>query len=242
MVLLLAPGPAQAGELGAFFALSNTYAFAAAPGQGQRLLIRSRLAYPVVDERFDDRDRLWYQLQLVDRKMRREGSGWIALNPDELASHSGDAVQVFAQPVEPARRGFGVLLVPARDIQLLQESQDSASLPRITWHKVRFVTMVPAEPWLRASTGIYRPGKSTAFLSQSFADLVTHGVAKEDMNRLLAGVVRVGDSTQQVRWALGEPLRTWEETQGQAKGAKDTVWEYPEAQISFENATVKQVR
>jgi hypothetical protein len=87
--------------------------------------------------------------------------------------------------------------------------------------------------------GIYRPARSPAFLMGVYQELQQRKVAPEGQRRLLAGVVRPGDSAQEVRWAWGDPLRTWQEGQ---EGKRRTVWGYAEGQLRFDGDTVKDVR
>lgn len=222
--------------MGAFITLVNTYAYPKGPRKGERILIRSRVAMPVLNQAFDDGDRLWYEVLLADRAERQEGTGWTPLTAQELLARGTETVPVYSRPLDANLRPFQAVAVPANDLELAHEIQRSADFPQVEWQKVRYATRLPLTAWVRAGTGIYRVGRTPAFLTQSYAEMATRQVPKETLTRLLAGVVRPGDGTQEVRWALGDPLRTAEE--GPDKRA---VWEYVEARIHFEHAVVKQV-
>ncbi len=238
--LLFSPAvrPAQAGELGAFLALTNTYAYRLGPHEGNRVLVKSRLAYPVIGQAFDDADRLWFRIVLPEALDKVEGMGWTPLAASELATRGDRPVEIYSRPLDEAERAFRVEEIPASDVEMLKETQPSTMFPQVQWRKVRYVSRRAAQPWVRASTGIYRPGKSTSFLTQNYADLVARNLPRELMTRLLSGVVRTGDTPQQVRWALGEPLRSSEE---RARGVQVTVWEYPELKVRFDDAVVGRV-
>jgi hypothetical protein len=233
-----APTPARAGEMGAFITLINTYAYPQGPRKGNRLLIKSRVALPVLDQAFDEGDRLWYQVLLADRSERAEGVGWTPLSSEEILSRGSDTVQVYSRPLDAGFRAFQSLAVPATDLELAHETQRSEEFPQVEWQKVRYAARQAVTMWVRGTAGVYRVGRSPAFLSQSYAEMATRTVSKAALMRLLSGVVRIGDTPQEVRWALGDPLRTGEEASGTGKV---TVWEFPEAVVRFESAVVKQV-
>jgi hypothetical protein len=191
-----------------------------------------------LDQAVDDGDRLWYQVLGAERTEKVEGAGWTPLTAQELQARGAEGVPVYSRPLNSSFRAFQSLTVPAADLEPSRETQRNDDLPQIEWQKVRYSTRLPQKLWVRAAAGIYRVGKSPAFLTQAYADMATRSVAKELLARLLSGVVRPGDSPQEVRWALGEPLRTGEEAAG---AVKLTLWDYPEAQVRFENAVVKQV-
>lgn len=222
--------------MGAFITLVNTYAYPKGPRKGERILIRSRVAMPVLNQVFDEGDRLWYEVLLADRAERQEGTGWTPLTAQELLARGTEAVPVYSRPLDANLRPFQAVAVPANDLELAHETLRSADFPQVTWQKVRYATRLPVTAWVRAGTGIYRVGRTPAFLTQSYAEMATRQVPKETLTRLLAGVVRPGDGVQEVRWALGDPLRTTEEGP-----EKRVVWEYVEAKIHFEHAVVKHV-
>jgi hypothetical protein len=236
LLAALAALPARGGEMGAFVTLVNTYAYPKGPRTGERVLIRSRVAMPVLNQMLDEGERLWYEVLLADRAERQKGTGWTPLTAQELLARGAEAVLVYSRPLDANLRPFQTLAVPANDLELVQETRRSADFPQVEWQKVRYASRLPLTAWLRASTGIYRVGRTPAFLTQSYAEMATRQVPKQTLMRLLAGVVRPGDSVQEVRWALGDPPRSTEEGPG-----KRTVWEYPEAKIHFEHAVVKQV-
>jgi len=95
------------------------------------------------------------------------------------------------------------------------------------------------EPWVTVTRGVYRAGRSPAFVMGVYQDLQQHRVPPEEQKRLMAGIVRIGDTAQEARWAWGDPLRTWQEG---ADAKKVTVWSYLEGQLRFDGDTVKDVR
>lgn len=237
--VLLASGLAQGGELGAFFALSAIPVYEQGPGQGAKWNLRPRTAYAVVGLAWDKSERLWLRVRVSEAQRTVRGEGWTVLTAQELSARSGGSVDVYVRPVEPGQAAGAVIQVPAADVQAYGESQPSKAFPHVAWRAVRYTTRRAAEPWVAATRGIYRPGRSPAFLAGVAEEMRQHNVPEEGRRRLLEGIVRVGDSAQEVRWAWGDPLRTWQEGPEDKRVA---VWGHAEGQLRFDGDTVKDVR
>lgn len=233
-----APTAAQTQAIGAYFTVVNTYVYEKGPQTGRRLLIRPRNAFNVVDVTADANDILWFLIVHPSETERSSGIGWTAAAPHELLAAPQEPVLVFSRIPAGDPRGLGVFKVPAVGVELLNETQSGTSFAQVDWQKVRYQLEQPQRLWARAGAGIYRPGKTAAFMSRVYGELVTRNVDKDEQTRLLSGIVRVGDTLRDVRWALGEPLRSQEETIGEARR---TIWQFPEMTVTFENAVVKQI-
>lgn len=229
---------ASAQESGAFFTLVNTYAFSEGPRQGERYLVRARQSLTVTGFTTDSEGITWYKAIDPDRTLRLKGAGWVALDPHELTERGSQTALVFAEPITRLVSAPAGLDVPASDIQLANASQPSTLFPEIVWQKVNYETTVPAALFVRAATGIYRPFVSEKFISDAHADMVTQGLDNDRQRRLLSGVVRAGDSPQDVRWALGDPLQQEESV---AAELNILVWHYAGLQVRFENNVVKKI-
>jgi hypothetical protein len=237
--LLLGAGLARAGELGAFFAPGAVADYELGPGRGTKGTLRPRTAYAVVGVAWDGSERLWLKVRVPEAQRTVRGAGWTALTAQELGARKGDTLKVHLRPVEPGQPPAGFVRIPAADVQVSGESQPSRAYPQVAWRPVRYASRLAAEAWVPAARGIYRPGRSPAFLTGVAEELRQHNVPAEEQRRLLAGIVRAGDSAQQARWAWGEPLRTWQE--GTA-GKRVVVWSHAEGQLRFDGDTVKDVR
>lgn len=235
---LLGAGLLLAQETSVFFTQVNTYAYTAGPRAGERHLVRARQTLTVTGLLADADGVIWYQAIDPERTARVRGTGWVALDPHELAQRGSQTVLVFPEPIELARTATAGREVPASDLQLANVSQPGQSFPEITWQMVNYETSVPSLLYVRGTTGIYRPFTTEKFISDAHAEMVTQGVDTDRQRRLLAGVVRVGDGPQDVRWAMGEPMQHEEST---AEELKIMVWHYPGLQVRFENDVVKKI-
>jgi hypothetical protein len=230
--------PAAAQDTSAFFSLVNTYAYASGPRQGERALVRARQTLTVTGFVTDGDGVLWYRAVDPEHSEKLKGSGWVVLDPHELSQKGGQRVLVFPDILRAVSDDKAALEIPASDITLANVSQPSQAFPEVMWQKVTYETNVPTSLYVRAATGIYRPFRSDKFLSDAHAEMVTQGLDNDRLRRLLAGVVRPGDSTQDVRWALGDSIQQEEST---AEGLKIQVWHYPGIQVRFENGVVKKI-
>ena len=230
--------PAAAQDTSAFFTLVNTYAYANGPREGERTLVRARQTLTVTGFLTDGDGVLWYRAVDPERTEKLKGTGWVALDPHEISQRGSQHLLVFPEILRSVKDGQAALDIPASDVTLANASQPSQAFPEITWQKVTYETNVPAALYVRASTGIYRPFRSDKFLSDAHAEMVTQGLDNDRLRRLLGGVVRPGDSAQDVRWALGESIQQEESV---AEGLKIQVWHYPGIQVRFENGVVKKI-
>jgi hypothetical protein len=230
--------PAAAQDTSAFFSLVNTYAYANGPRDGERTLVRARQTLTITGFVVDGDGVLWYRAIDPERTARLKGAGWVALDPHEISQRGSQHLLVFPEIVQSVSDDRAALEMPASDVTLANLAQPSTAFSEITWQKVTYETSVPATLYVRASTGIYRPFRSDRFLSDVHAEMVTQGLDNDRLRRLLTGVVRPGDSGQDVRWALGDPIQQEEST---AEGLKIQIWHYPGVQVRFENGVVKKI-
>lgn len=238
LALLAAPGGARAQGIGAFFTQVNTYVYLDGPEQGGRYLLRPRQAFTVLDVTLDGKERPWYRIVYPARTHTVTGTGWTPRAPHELLPSQREPVLVFSRVLDGSGKPFEVRMVEVAQLELLDESQPSEVYGRVTWHKVRYTLEEPVQAWARGTAGLYRPAKTSTFLSLVYGEMVTRDLPHDTVARLLSGVVRAGDSTRQVRWALGPPVRTQEEVIGETMRV---TWEYPHVVVHFENAVVKQI-
>ncbi len=231
-------GVARAQSVGAYITLVNTYIYDRSPGVGRRILVRPRNTFSVLDQGRDARGRVWFKIVYTEGKETISGEGWTAKAPHEILGAQHEAVLVFTGIPENGARSLETFRVPVSSLELLNESRPSSEFASVNWTKVRFRLERPQHLWVRGGAGIYRPGKTDAFLARVHGEMVTRNVEKVALRRLLSGVVRVGDGPREVRWALGEPLRNQEDTAG---GISRQTWQYPELTVLIENGLVKQI-
>jgi hypothetical protein len=230
---------AAAGELGAFFALAPLSAYERGPRQGGRLPLAPHVAYAVVGLGWEGGERLWLKLRVPDRLQLVRGEGWTPLTAQELAARSMGQVEVYSRPVAPGEAPAVAVKMAGSEVQVSVGAREPGrAAGSLAWQRVRYATRRPAQVWVPASLGVYRPGRSPAFVAGAYQEMGARHVPAESLARLLAGIVRTGDSAQNVRWAWGEPQRTRNEG---AEGRRVSVWEYAEGQIRFDGDAVLSV-
>ncbi len=237
--VLVLPLPAMAQQpIGSYFTRVNTYIYEEGPRKGRRHLVRPRKAFTVLDVTADKDDAVWYRIVYPPVTQTVKALGWTPTPPHEVVRAVQDSVLVFSRIPTTATSPFAVHRVPAGGLELLNESQRSPRYAALDWQKVRFQLKRPLQAWARGAAGIFRLGKPVTFLSRVYGEMVTRNVDKETERRLLSGVVRIGDTVREVQWALGDPLRSQNETIG---NARRTIWEFGELTVTFENDVVKQI-
>jgi hypothetical protein len=238
LLLLLLPQLSHGEEIGAFFTRVNAYVYADGPDTGKRYLVRPRQALPVLNLKTDQDDKLWLYISHPKRSVKRTGTGWTPLTPGELLGFGRKPVKIFADVFEDGSSPPEVTEVPAADVKLQNVTKASAHFPQIVWHKVRYTTDSPLLAWINSGAGIFRPNKTTEYLSRTYVEMVSRNLEKEKLERLLSGVVRVGDTAWEVEQALGKPLRVQED---QAQSPNRSTWQYSSLSIRFENQVVNQI-
>ena len=238
LLLLPLAGGVFGEEIGGFFTKVNAYAYPDGPSQGRRVLVRPRKFFSVVNVAADVEDKFWLQIIHPGQQKKVTGEGWTPLAPHELLSASTRSVKIYEKIVEREDAPVNTLEVPAIHLQLLNLTQPGGRFRHVTWQKVRYETTVPVRLWIRRTAGVFRPGKSSEFLGRVYAEMVSRNLPKEKLNRLISGVVRVGDSPWDVEHALGKPLRVTEDTTAETMRAK---WEYLSLVVKFKNEVVEQV-
>ena len=238
LLTLLTPSVWAQQEIGGFFTLVNTYIYPVKGKENSRILVRPLGAFDVVDLDVDDQERLWYQIIYPARTKTVEGFGWIPLAPGQLIAMGQQSATVYASVPTAAGDGTETLQVPLNKLELLNETQRNEAFPQVSWQRVRYQAQQPLPAWVRAATGIFRPGRDANALAQAHALMVRLKVEDERMQRLLSGVVQIGDSTREVTWALGEPLREQVETINQVQRL---IWVYRDVELQFENTVVTKV-
>ena len=225
-------------SLGAFFTQVNTYIYSDGPNAGPRVLVRPRETFAVIDVTTSGDGTPWYRIEFPARDTKLEGVGWIFEAPHELLERQGGYVTVFVE-IPRTRNTIGeTVSVPTLAIKQLNLTEPSARFPEITWYKVQYSARTPLRPWIRAATGIYRPGVSAEFITRVYANMVARNIQVNKVKRLLSGVIQVGDSRRDVEWGLGEPLHVREESIGETRRV---YWQFAMVVVQFENDVVKQI-
>ena len=239
IAFLLFPALAWADDgIGTLFTKVNAYTYPEGPLKGRRVLVRSRNALSVINLLSEPSERQWFQVIVPGEFQKISGEGWTPLSPAETLTPVGDGVPVYSSTFERKTDSKAMLTVPAGDLELLNITQNSKRFPQIIWQKVRYSTSKPMTAWIRANAGIYRPGRSSDFISQVYEEMVSRNVEKEKLFRILGGVVRVGDGAHEVQWALGKPLRVQEETAGDSSRV---IWHFPSMAVKIRNDVVEQI-
>lgn len=229
---------ALAQEIGSFFSLASASVFMGGPRKGRRFVVRPRLAFPVLKVAKDARDGVWFQIEVAQRKHSIRSEGWITAAPSEISQTSDVPVRVYANIPEQPETEIEIRNVPSNAIKVLNKTLSVPRFERVEWQKVSYRIEAPVLAWIREGAGIFRAGKNDQYLLRVYEEMVTRGISRQQRVRLLSGIVRLGDAVRYVQWAMGDPLRKYEEKLG---SSNQVVWEYPKLRLAFENEELKKI-
>lgn len=238
IALLVVPHMVQAQAIGTFFTQVNAYTYTSGPKEGKRILAKPRQAFSVLNLTTDAEDQLWLYIVHPKRTEKLAGTGWTPLTPSELLNAGGKPVDIFAKASEDGGVADIIARVRPADVKLLNVTITSKRFPRVVWQKVRYATNRPLRAWVNAVAGIFRLGKSSEFVNRTYVEMVSRNLKKDKLERLLSGVIRVGDSQWDVERALGKPLRVQKD---QASDESKVTWQFPALTVQFENDVVNQI-
>ena len=240
VLILFLPDLAEAelNTIGTVFTKVNAYVYDDGPERGKRILVRAREAYEATDVAKDGRDRVWFQILLPARQKTVAGEGWTPFSPAEIQNAGTEAIPVYATTFDRRKDDTSRILVPPENLKFLNETKNSKPFPEIIWQKVKYSTKKATAAWIRGSSVFYRAGKELNFIQRSYEEMVSRNIKKETLLRLISGVVRVGDSEQNVNWALGKPLRVQEQTAGETARM---IWHFTTMEVQFRDKVVERI-
>ncbi len=218
--------------LGVMWLTKTTTAYTEGPTVGRSYRLLRNQSYPVINLTIDELGQAWRKLKLPQYSQTKSGIGWSPLEAHQL-SEGYETVIIYTQLPEDVRSPLNSLHLLADDVFLLNAEQTVRGFPLIVWNKARYRTKVVAEAWVLAEHGIFRVGITEKHMLEAYEDMVSRQISLLKRTRLLNGVVLPGDSQQEVRWALGEPLLVRSKRQGYLR--KQVIWEYQGFAVSFQS-------
>lgn len=224
----------QAGN-GSILILKSAYFYQKHTKKGKRLLTRMRKAYDVL-ELDNTSPSLMFKVSVPDKKKQVNGSGYMVETDLELQELGLKMVKVYPElPTEKADL-TKYKPVPSNQISFTGRKETSADFPNLVWRAVNYKTDVPEELWIAAWAGIYRPDKSAEWLNRIYQKAKVLHLKPALMDKILNGLVEIGFSKEQVRLALGDPLK-----EQMIDNDSRLEWLYNDRRVIFANDQVLRV-
>ena len=163
-------------------------------------------------------------------------SGYVFETDLELRALGPDKIKVFTEVPTTKTDLTQFRLVPSNQLSFTGRKETSDDFPHLIWRAVNYKTSVPEAFWIAAWSGIYRPDKSARWLNHTYQEVVTKQLEPNLTQKILLGLVETGYTKEQVKLALGEPIKeqsTPENSQFE--------WIYSDRKVIFKNDKVLQV-
>lgn len=235
LLILLFPSLLFAGN-GSFLILKSAYLYQNANQEGQKILTRDRRAYDVLDIYNQKGASLMFLIEFSGRTEPVNGSGFIVETEAELKEIGVRQIKVYSEIPRKTSDLTDYRLVSSNQLSFTGRQEHSPDFPNLFWRTVNYKIEIPLQLWVPDWAGIYRPTKDADWLNQAYESAIAANLDKTMMDKLLMGQVEAGYSKEQVKMALGEPLKE-QLTENDTK----LEWIYDHRKVIFVNNQVLRV-
>jgi len=234
LVLLFSNSEIQAGN-GSFLILKRVYFYINANQTGKKNLSRTPKAYEVVDVKLNQKS-VMYQLLVPEDQSYINGSGFIVESDSELQKMETKQVKVYAKVLSIESDFLDYQLVSSNQLSFTGRQEQSSAFPHLMWKAVNYKTQVPKTFWVPDWSGVYRPNKSADWLNQTYRKAIRMNIGKNRRQRVLLGLVESGFTKEQVKMALGAPLKM-----KRIENGTQEEWQYSSHKVIFKSDRVLRV-
>jgi len=235
LICLTLLAPVAFGGNGSLLVLKNTYFYKNRNKKGKRLLTRKRQAYEVVSISKSSKSHM-FKVRVYSNKNIVNESGFVIETDPELRALGQNKIRVFAEIPSIKSDLTNFKLVPSNQLSFTGRKEMSKDFPHLTWRAVNYKANAPEEYWIAAWSGIYRPNKEARWLNKTYKRALSSKINQQLLLKILRGLVETGYTKEQVRLALGEPLK-----EQIAKENAQLEWIYSDRKVIFKNEKVMQV-
>ncbi|MBU3917626.1 hypothetical protein KKA14_19015 [bacterium] len=221
---------------GSFLVLKSTHFYADKNQTEKKRLTRKREAYEVIAIETTKEDLVMFRINVPVQNNIVNGSGFILETDAELQVLEFGKVKVF--PTVPRINNLltNHRLVPSNHLSFTGRQSKSPDFPNLTLRAVNYKTNAEKKYWVPEWSGIYRPDKDAEWLGRTYQTVQKLELDSNLMNKILLGLVEIGFTENQVKLALGAPVKK----QAIEEGTK-TEWIYNSQKIILMNGYVLRV-
>jgi len=217
-------------DMGAFFITKSTYLYSQIGG-GTKQLTRKKQAYPVLESKQVGKASLLYRIR-IDSTRQSAGTGFVVQTDLELQTKKGELIKVYLEPPTKTEQLGDFHWVPGELLLATGTQEQSELFPELEFRAVSYKGVIPQFVWVDSWAGIYRPDKSANFLNMSWDTLSQTETDKGKAKRILMGLVELGYTKDEVKLALGAPLKE------EALPGGELQWVYLQKKVIFEKGKV----
>ena len=192
---------------GSFLILKSSYLFKSRSQQERVTLTRRKEAYNVIRFYEPKGASLMFEIAFGGIQTDINGSGFIVETESELKTLGASKVKVYPNVPSSRTNLTDYQAVPSNRLSFTGRQETSPDFPHLVWKAVNYKIQVPARLWVPEWAGIYRPDKEADWMNETYQAANRMDVTPELLNKILNGQVEAGFTKEQVRLALGSPLK-----------------------------------
>lgn len=205
LVFLFVP-LANAGN-GSFLIIKSTYLYPEKNQEGKKFLTRIHEAYEVINIYKPQQKSLMFEIEFPKDDNTIIGTGFVVETESELKELGNKKVRVYQELPQQNTNLTTYHLVPSNQLSFTGKQLESPDFQNLTWKAVNFKTNAPLRVWVPEWAGIYRPDKDAEWLTMTYKSVIKKNLDKDLLNKILMGQVEIGFTKEQVKMALGDPLK-----------------------------------
>ena len=234
--LILFASSAAFAENGSFFILKSTYFYQQKTKQGKKTLTRTKRAYDVIDLYESKEESLMFEIEFPKENNIVNGTGFIVETEPDLKGLGTEKIKVYPEIPMLEKDLTHYQLVPSNELSFTGRQEVSPDFPNLLWRTVNFKTVMPLRVWVPEWAGIYRPDKDADWLNGAYELASKTKMGKNQLDKILMGQIETGFTMEQVRMALGDPMR-----EQYTEDSLKLEWIYNNHTVIFENSIVLRV-
>lgn len=227
--------PAVLADNGSLLVLKNTYFYELPSKKGKRILTRKREAYDVIAVNNNGGSQM-FKVRVPEKANIVNEGGYVAETDPEIRALGPEKIKVFSEIPTIKSDLTRYKLVPSNYLSITGRKEHSKDFPYLTWRAVNYKTNAPSEYWIAAWAGIYRPDKDADWLNRIYQKTIAQNLSQSLISKIMQGLVEAGYTKEEVRLALGEPVK-----EQIAQENNQLEWIYTDRKVIFKNNKVMQV-
>ncbi len=218
--------------LGSLITNRNSYFYADPDLRSKKYYIPTYTSFKVLDIFVDSRGKVFFLVEKNTIRKKERGVGFVYVNLEDTKE---DKVKFFKKI--PIKKGdfLDYYEVSTEDLKATGKVFSSKDVPFLHWYEVDYNIDFSEKIWASNTRIAYRPNKSIEWLKAKYQQLSkTSFIPRQIRDGILAGLVEVGYTSEQVTLALDKPIKT--------NLTGDTLeWYYEGRKLIFKNNKVFQI-
>ena len=218
--------------LGSLITNRNSYFYAEPDLQSKKYYVPTYSSFKVLDIFVDSDNQVFFLVEKNTIHKKERGVGFVYVNLEETE----EKIVKFFKEIPIKQDDFLQYHdVSVKDLKATGKRSPAKGVPFLFWYEVNYNIDFPEKIWASNRRVSYRPNKSSKWLDTKNQQITnTRLLPRLIRDNILAGLVEIGYTPEQVILALEEPLE-----QNLVNDTKE--WNYEYRKIIFRNNKVFQI-